>query len=183
MKKLFAFIVLGSTAYLPADCGGNCGVFYAQPVQFVQPCDSCQWVNQPTTCQWANQPTTCQMANQPTTCQMANQPTTCQMANQPTTCQSQDSTTQSNTQAQTVNQPAPTATTGDEDINNDIKSTVGTGWFTKGYENVSFSVNNGVVTLTGSVNSQDDKDKLQDSLSKLKGVKQINNQILVVPQK
>lgn len=67
----------------------------------------------------------------------------------------------------------------DQDINKKIQDTVGSGWFSRGYQNVSFDVNNGNVTLRGTVDSMEDKRKIEDKVRKLDGVRQINNQILV----
>ena len=59
----------------------------------------------------------------------------------------------------------------DQDISKDVKSTLGSGWFSKGYESVTYQVNDGVVTLKGNVQSIQDKNKVEDSLNKIKGVK------------
>lgn len=67
----------------------------------------------------------------------------------------------------------------DQEIAKKVHETVSSGWFSKGYKNVSFDVNNGVVTLRGSVENADDKTKVADSVKKIDGVKQVENQIIV----
>lgn len=52
----------------------------------------------------------------------------------------------------------------------------------KGFRDVSFEVNNGVVNLRGSVDTLGNKKKAEDSIKKIKGVKQINNQIIIIKQ-
>ncbi len=68
----------------------------------------------------------------------------------------------------------------DQDIIKKVQDTVAPGMFSRGYPNVSFDVSNAVVTLKGSVDSQDDKVKIEDSVKKIKGVRQVNNQLTVV---
>lgn len=70
----------------------------------------------------------------------------------------------------------------DQDISNKIKPILSAGWFTNGHENVSYDVNNGNVNLSGSVDSTDNKNKVEESVRKIDGVKQVNNQISVVPK-
>jgi small conductance mechanosensitive channel len=52
------------------------------------------------------------------------------------------------------------------------------GLFSK-YSNVNVSVNNGMVTLKGTVSSQSDKDNLEQIVNKIPGVSGVNNQITV----
>lgn len=77
------------------------------------------------------------------------------------------------------NQNANNGQVSDQDIRKEIQDTVGSGWFTEGYKNVSFDVNNGNVTLRGTVDTINDKNKVEDSVRKIDGVRQINNQINV----
>lgn len=65
----------------------------------------------------------------------------------------------------------------DQDIAKSVHDLLEAGIFSKGYPNVTFSVNHGDVTLSGAVDSQDDKTKIEDNVRKIKGVRQINNQI------
>lgn len=67
----------------------------------------------------------------------------------------------------------------DQEINTKIRDALGSGWFSKGYENVSYDVNNGNVTLRGSVDTIENKNKVEESVRKIDGVRQVNNQITV----
>lgn len=67
---------------------------------------------------------------------------------------------------------------GDDEISKNVQETI-YGWFSSGNKNVAFEVNDGVVTLTGIVNSPEEKSKIEDSVKKIKGVKQVNNKINV----
>lgn len=66
----------------------------------------------------------------------------------------------------------------DQDIAKDVHNVLA-GWFTTEYPNVTFDVNNGVVTLNGSVDKQDDKSKIEAEVKKINGVKQVDNKITV----
>jgi osmotically-inducible protein OsmY len=68
-------------------------------------------------------------------------------------------------------------TNTDEDIAKEVHDLIKPGVFSQGYPNTSFEVHNGVVTLTGSVDSNEDKRKLEDSVRKINGVKQVTNKI------
>lgn len=57
------------------------------------------------------------------------------------------------------------------------------GYISVGNQNIAFEFNDGVVTLTGHVNSQEDKDKIENDLKKVEGVKHINNKITVIDAK
>lgn len=65
----------------------------------------------------------------------------------------------------------------DQDITKKIQDALSSGWLSKGFQNVSFDVNNGNVNLRGSVDSLADKNKVEDSIRNINGVKQVNNQI------
>jgi osmotically-inducible protein OsmY len=67
----------------------------------------------------------------------------------------------------------------DEEITKEVQNTVGSGWLSSGYPNVKYDVSNGTVTLRGSVKTQDDKNKIEDKIRKIDGVRQVNNQINV----
>lgn len=47
------------------------------------------------------------------------------------------------------------------------------------YDNINASVNNGVVTLTGSVDSQNDLEKVERKVRSIRGVRNVNNQLTV----
>lgn len=57
------------------------------------------------------------------------------------------------------------------------------GYISVGNQNIAFEINDGVITLTGHVNSQEDKDRIENDLKKIDGVKQINNKITVIDAK
>ena len=183
MKKLLTLLAVCSVSLLTActSCGGgnwNNNNSYYQPYSYSYGSYS---YNQPYNYSYDsysyNQPytynadcTTCgsQVYNQPAAVQANDQnASTCgndqaQTTNQPVTFQDQN--------AQLVNKPTTTAKT-DQDLNKDVNSIIGSGWFSKGFENVSYTVKDGVVTLAGSVNSQDDKNKIEKKVSELNGVR------------
>jgi osmotically-inducible protein OsmY len=64
-----------------------------------------------------------------------------------------------------------------------IHDTIGEGWFTRGYENVQAKVENGVVTLSGSVNSQSEKDEVEKEIRNLEGVKRLNSRLQIIETK
>jgi|GEM_PF-3457505 len=83
-----------------------------------------------------------------------------------------------------VNIPKQDSTTStvigqDQDVVKSVHDVIGGGWFSRGYENVSFTVNNGVVTLRGTVNSLEQKNRLEEDLKKIKGVTRVDNQVTV----
>lgn len=53
------------------------------------------------------------------------------------------------------------------------------GWISKRNNNIAFEVNDGVVTLTGFVESQEEKNKIEESVKNIRGVKQVDNKINV----
>jgi osmotically-inducible protein OsmY len=69
----------------------------------------------------------------------------------------------------------------DQEIHKKIQDTLSSGWFSKGFQNVMFDVNNGNVNLRGSVDTLDDKNKVESSVRDIDGVRQVNNQITVTP--
>jgi osmotically-inducible protein OsmY len=71
----------------------------------------------------------------------------------------------------------------DEDISKNIYNKIKSGWFTKGYDQVTVQVRNGMVTLMGNVNTWEDKDKVEKEVRKVDGVASINNQITVLNSK
>lgn len=60
-----------------------------------------------------------------------------------------------------------------------IRDAIKGGWFSKGYEQVSLDVNNGIVTLKGFVISLDDKKKVENAVKDVNGVNNVNNQLTV----
>lgn len=65
----------------------------------------------------------------------------------------------------------------DQKIEKQVRDQLSSGWFAKGYEQVDVQVNNGIVTLQGFVNSQEDKNKLEQEVRKIDGVTNVNNQL------
>lgn len=73
-------------------------------------------------------------------------------------------------------------TVSDQEINRKIKEALDSGWFSSGFKNVSYDVNNGNVTLRGSVDTQENKKQVEDNVRNINGVRQVNNQITVVKE-
>jgi len=69
--------------------------------------------------------------------------------------------------------------TSDQDIIKNLHDTLSAGWFSKGYENVSYVVKDGVVTLRGTVDTAESKAKAEEKVKSIDGVKQVINQIVV----
>ena len=78
----------------------------------------------------------------------------------------------------TANQ-AKDATITDQELLPKVQDKIGSGIFTRGYENVKVQVMSGVVTLTGFVKSQDEKDKLEKEVRDMDGVKSLNSQVTI----
>jgi osmotically-inducible protein OsmY len=70
----------------------------------------------------------------------------------------------------------------DPEITQEIHDSIGSGWFSKGYEDVSFDVRNGIVYLRGTVDTLENRKKVEDSVIKIEGVRQVNNQIAISKQ-
>lgn len=54
-------------------------------------------------------------------------------------------------------------------------------WFSKGYSSITYSVNDGVVDIRGTVKTQDDKSNIEANIRKINGVKNVRNDITVNP--
>jgi osmotically-inducible protein OsmY len=67
----------------------------------------------------------------------------------------------------------------DTKLTQDIRSAISSGLFTKGYDNIAVRVSNGFVTLNGRVSSIEDRNKIEEKIRGLSGVRSINNQIIV----
>lgn len=67
----------------------------------------------------------------------------------------------------------------DQQLNTKIQDKLKGGWFTKGYPGVSAKVDHGNVTLTGTVASTKDKEKLDKEIREMDGVHSLNSQIRV----
>ncbi len=71
----------------------------------------------------------------------------------------------------------------DQEISRNIRDNLKPGWLSKGYETVNFDVNNGNVMLRGTVQSLDDKNKIEENIRKIDGVKSVDNKIVINTQK
>lgn len=70
----------------------------------------------------------------------------------------------------------------DQELNKKIQDALSSGWFSKGFQNVSAEVNNGNVTLRGSVDTLENKNKAEENVKNIDGVKQVNNQISIAKE-
>lgn len=78
------------------------------------------------------------------------------------------------------NQNVSNTSQSDAEINNKIRDALSSGIFSKGYENVRYQVNNGNVTLSGSVQTADDKNKVEEKVRNIDGVRSVNSNINVI---
>lgn len=70
-------------------------------------------------------------------------------------------------------------TNQDQVINKKVQDLLAPGFFSKGYPTVTFEVLEGVVTLRGSIDTQSNKQQLEDSVRNIDGVTRVNNQLIV----
>lgn len=70
----------------------------------------------------------------------------------------------------------------DQNINGKVDDIVGSGWFSKGFQNVSYDVNNGNVTIRGTVDSIENKNKIEDKIRKIDGVKSVTNDLKIAKE-
>jgi osmotically-inducible protein OsmY len=73
----------------------------------------------------------------------------------------------------------PTEFVSDQDIQKAVRKKIGPGWFSSGYEQINVQVYNGNVTLQGAVKSLSDKEKIEREVREIKGVKNLNSQLVV----
>lgn len=71
------------------------------------------------------------------------------------------------------------ATDADKQLNAKIRNKLSGGWFSKGYDALVIRTTNGVVVITGAVDSQDDLNKIADSVKGVEGVRNVNVQVAV----
>jgi osmotically-inducible protein OsmY len=69
--------------------------------------------------------------------------------------------------------------TSDQSLTSQIQNTLSSSQYQGKYNNVNASVNSGNVTLTGTVNSQNDKDSLGSIIGGINGIRSVNNQVQV----
>ncbi|MFI0435449.1 MAG: BON domain-containing protein [Parachlamydiaceae bacterium] len=70
----------------------------------------------------------------------------------------------------------------DIEIRKKIEEKMSAGWFSKGFHNLSFDVNHGNVDLRGSVDTLENKDKVEETVKKIDGVRNVNNHITIVKE-
>lgn len=66
------------------------------------------------------------------------------------------------------------ATPADQDINMRIRKKF-SGWFSDDYKDIMLHTDNGMVTIDGYVDSENDRQKLTDKIRKIEGVRNISN--------
>lgn len=71
----------------------------------------------------------------------------------------------------------------DGDVANKIREELKPGMFSKGYTQVQVAVRNGVVTLAGTVDTENDRQAVVDRVKKVKGIQSINDQLTVARSK
>lgn len=71
----------------------------------------------------------------------------------------------------------------DQDLGKKIQDYLSAGWFSKGFKNVAFDVNNGIVNLRGSVDTLENRNKVEDGIKKIEGVRQVYNHMTIVQEK
>lgn len=67
----------------------------------------------------------------------------------------------------------------DQELAKKIQDKIGEGYFSKGFDQVNVQVKEGTVTLTGSVRTYDDKEKVEKEVRNIDGVRKLNSQIAV----
>lgn len=71
----------------------------------------------------------------------------------------------------------------DKELFENLQKKLGPGWFSKGYETVSFKVSNGNVLLQGTVETPEDKNNVSNIVKDLEGVRSFTDQIQVTGKK
>ncbi|MBA3239340.1 MAG: BON domain-containing protein [Parachlamydiaceae bacterium] len=88
-------------------------------------------------------------------------------------------TSGSNTQYDQKYSQDTASNTQDRELNAKIRNQLSDGWFSTSYETVVLKTNNGVVTLSGTVDKMEDGQKLVGDIKAIEGVKSVNNQLTV----
>lgn len=70
----------------------------------------------------------------------------------------------------------------DQEVNREIRKALGSGWFSKGFDGVSFHVQNGNVNLRGTVDSIESKEKIEEKVKSIKGIATVTNNITVAKE-
>lgn len=87
-----------------------------------------------------------------------------------------------NTPAKAMGTTGVTAAKGpvtDQALNSAVQEQLNSAWLSDSAKDVKASVSFGVVTLEGTVNSPEDKEKVEESLKKIQGVRLVKNRIQV----
>lgn len=67
----------------------------------------------------------------------------------------------------------------DEELKSKVNEVLSGGWFSRSYPNINAQVSNGVVTLSGNVDSQEAKQTVENRVHEISGVKSVNNSIQI----
>lgn len=165
MKKLFTLLALGAAALLSANQYGY------------EPGSGSSWNNSQGNLQGTPQRNP--QENLQVNFQAQPSPGNAYQNQQPYSQRNNQPYSQNN-QGQQVNQnQGYQRGTADQDIVKKIHDILSSGWFSKGFENVSFSVINGNVTLKGTIDTIENKNKIEDDITRINGVRQVNNQITI----
>lgn len=71
------------------------------------------------------------------------------------------------------------ATAEDKVLNAKIREKLASGWFSKGFDAIILRTSNGVVLITGAVDSNDDVQKVHEQVKNVDGVREVNNQLTI----
>ena len=71
------------------------------------------------------------------------------------------------------------AMVSDAELTKLVQDAIGPGYFSKGYERVTVRANGGTIILQGFVEKQEDKQSLENTVRKIDGVRDINNQVII----
>lgn len=71
------------------------------------------------------------------------------------------------------------ATQEDRVLNAKIREKLNSGWFSKGFDAIILRTSNGVVLITGAVNTNDEVQKVHEQVKSVDGVREVNNQLSV----
>lgn len=82
-----------------------------------------------------------------------------------------------------VNTSTSADTGTDQEIAKKIQDYLKGGWFSKSYEGVNVRVNNGKVTLSGTVPTNEDKQKIEKDVRNINGVRQLSSDLKATDNK
>ncbi len=90
---------------------------------------------------------------------------------------------QNNIAAQPYVADETTKPLSDDDLRDKIKDKLATGWFGKTFSDVDVDVIDGVVTISGTVETDQDKQDVEKKVKEFPEVSKVNNQLQVAPAK